>query len=121
MTRKLSDMTPEEQQMYRIYTERIGSSASSETERQEATIKRDALEWKGQTGPVMELLTKLEARVTALENSNSALSPDLLAEVVDEAKTAVYAEAVAAARQAVSDLVGELPEKKQRNYDPSDN
>lgn len=118
--RKLSDMTEEEKSAYRIWQSRLNNDLATPQEKQEARQQMDALEWGGVTGPVMEKIGALEERVAACEASKGGkgsaklskkAEADLVAHVIEEARTAIMAEAEAAAVAAVSKYMGERTEE----------
>jgi len=56
------------------WTEKLNSSLSTAEEKKNARIQIDALEWKGQTGPVMEAITKLTERLNHVEAEGQSMS-----------------------------------------------
>ena len=72
--RRLPDMSKIEQAQHRNLMSIINRSGSTVEELKTARLKIDALEWKGQTGPIMELITKLTVRLDNVEEMGQSLS-----------------------------------------------
>ena len=115
MSRKLSDMTEEERGAFRIWDSILKNDLSTPAEKERARKEIDALQWGGTTGPVMEKLCKLEARIEALEAKRSGSSKlskkaqeGIVTDCIEAAKEAIQAEARAAAEAAVRDLGGDF-------------
>jgi chromosome segregation ATPase len=65
--RKLSDMTPEERAAYTVWKSRLDSDMSTPEEQIEARRQMEALEWGGETGPVMARIGDIEDRLQSIE------------------------------------------------------
>jgi len=74
--RKLSDMTEVEKAQYRNQKAILDNSLSTQEEIKRARLKLDALEWKGQAGPIMEMITKLTVRLDNVEEMGQSISDE---------------------------------------------
>jgi hypothetical protein len=72
--RKLSDMNDVEKAQHRNWTEILKNPLSTPQERERAQHKIDALEWKGFTGPLMEMITKLTVRLDNIEEMGQSMT-----------------------------------------------
>lgn len=88
--RTIADMDDVERQQHARWTAVLNRSTSSEEERKNARIQIDALEYKGNSGPLMKEITELRKRFDAIEKEGQAMSEDdrkALLELRDMAKT----------------------------------
>lgn len=76
MARKLSDMSDVEKAQFRNQKAIIDSSVSTDEERKLARLRMDALEWKGQTGPIMEMIMKLTVRLSNIEELGQSMTEE---------------------------------------------
>lgn len=108
-------MTEDERGAYRTFEQILKNDLSHPHEKENARRQMDALEWKGDNGPIFKKLKALEDRIAALEGGKGKTSAkltkkgeaDMIAHVIEEAKTAIHAEAQAAAVEAVGKLMGD--------------
>jgi len=76
MERRLSDMSEVEKAQFRNHKAIVDNATSTAEEQKQARLQMDALQWKGQTGPLMELITKLTARLDAVEEMGQSISEE---------------------------------------------
>ena len=111
--RSFSDLTPAEQNQYRMHQRRLENGLSTAEEKKESRQILDFLLSKGPMQPyfdkVHEHESKIESMHEELIRQRQAIE-DLIADAIEEAKTVIYAEAAAAAKEQVELLLQDRPE-----------
>jgi hypothetical protein len=86
--RELGQMSEVEKSQHRNFTAVLNNPLATPQEKTNARQRVDALEWKGQTGPLMEKITKLTARLDHVEETGQSMSEEDRAALVELRKLA---------------------------------